>query len=318
MALLNPPQRWSWRGFSTAYAEAPGPQLPDGPQVLLVHGFGANRKHWRHTLPALAEVSHVWAIDLLGFGASSKPPSWLSDEARRPGAVAYGFDLWAEQLVAFIAEVIRPSAPQAPLHLVGNSIGAVVCLNAARLLARGGQPPAGVVLIDCAQRTLDDKRVAQLPAWERACRPLLKQLVRRRWLLAGLFRSLARPAVIRQVLRQAYPSGANVDAALIDLLYEPSTEAGALESFRGFVNLFNDHLAPDLLRDLTLLASQLPVRLLWGEADPWESPDEARQWAADHACIRDLVVLPGLGHCPHDESPELANPILKRWIVTPA
>jgi len=314
MALLNPPQRWSWRGFCIAYAQGPRPQHRDAPQVLLVHGFGANWQHWRHTLPALAAVAQVWAIDLLGFGASSKPPSWLHGEAQRPGAVAYGFDLWAEQLVAFIAEVITPAAPQAPVHLVGNSIGAVVSLTAARLLAKDGQPPAGVVLIDCAQRTLDDKRAALLPAWERASRPLVKQLVRRRWLLAGLFRSLARPAVIRQVLRRAYPSGANVDDALIELLYRPSTDAGALESFRGFVNLFNDHLAPDLLRDLTVLAPSLPVRLLWGEADPWENPDEARQWAQAYGCIRDLVVLPGLGHCPHDEAPEQVNPILMRWI----
>jgi pimeloyl-ACP methyl ester carboxylesterase len=29
------------------------------------------------------------------------------------------------------------------------------------------------------------------------------------------------------------------------------------------------------------------------------------------------VVLPGLGHCPHDEAPELVNPILQRWIAAP-
>jgi pimeloyl-ACP methyl ester carboxylesterase len=57
------------------------------------------------------------------------------------------------------------------------------------------------------------------------------------------------------------------------------------------------------------------VRLLWGAADPWEDPAEARQWAAEHGCIQELVVLPGLGHCPHDEGPELVNPILRRWIA---
>jgi len=315
MALLSPPKRWSWQGFSIAYANAHGPSGPGIPQVLLVHGFGANRQHWRHTLPALAAVADVWAIDLLGFGASSKPRSSLKGEPEQAGAVRYGFDLWAEQLVAFWTEVIRPQSPDAPLHLVGNSIGAVVCLNTARLLAERGQAPAGVVLIDCAQRTLDDKRVAQLPLWERASRPLVKQLVRRRWLLAGLFRTLARPAVIRQVLLRAYPSGANVDDGLIELLYRPSTEAGALESFRGFVNLFNDHLAPQLLTRLDALAPTIPVRLLWGEDDPWERPAEARQWAAEHPCIRELIVLSGLGHCPHDEAPERVNPVLKRWIT---
>ncbi|MFM1811278.1 MAG: hypothetical protein RLZZ336_216 [Cyanobacteriota bacterium] len=280
-----------------------------------MHGFGANRRHWRHNLTDLSQIAGVWAIDLLGFGASSKPPSQLQGEAPRPGAVRYGFDLWAEQLLAFISDVIAPAASASPLHLVGNSIGAVVALNAARLLVNQGRAPAGVVLIDCAQRTLDDKRVARLGLIERSSRPLVKQLVRRRWLLGLLFRSLARPPVIRRVLQRAYPSGAHVDAELVALLHGPSTEAGALESFRGFVNLFNDHLAPDLLSELDAASPLLPVRLLWGEADPWEDPAEARQWAADHACIQELVVLPGVGHCPHDEDPERVNPILKRWIA---
>lgn len=282
-----------------------------------MHGFGANRRHWRHNLSSLSQVAGVWAIDLLGFGASSKPPSQLQGETARAGAVRYGFDLWAEQLLAFSSAVIAPAAPQATLQLVGNSIGGVVALNAARLLLAQGRPPAGVVLIDCAQRTLDDKRAAQLGLIERSSRPLVKQLVRRRWLLALLFRSLARPPVIRQVLQRAYPSGAHVDAELVELLHRPSTEAGALESFRGFVNLFNDHLAPDLLTQLDSARPPVPVRLLWGAADPWEDPAEARQWAADHACIQELVVLPGLGHCPHDEGPELVNPILQRWIEAP-
>ncbi len=283
--------------------------------MLLVHGFGANRRHWRHNLTSLAQVAGVWAIDLLGFGASSKPPSQLQGEVARTGAVRYGFDLWAEQLKAFTSQVIAPAAPGNPLHLVGNSIGAVVVLNTARLLIAQGQPPAGVVLIDCAQRTLDDKRAASLGLVERASRPLVKQLVRRRWLLSLLFRSLARPAVIRQVLQRAYPSGAHVDAELVALLHGPSTEPGALESFRGFVNLFNDHLAPDLLTQIDRARPAVPVRLLWGAADPWEDPAEARQWAEEHGSIQELVVLPGLGHCPHDEAPELVNPILRGWIA---
>jgi pimeloyl-ACP methyl ester carboxylesterase len=59
----------------------------------------------------------------------------------------------------------------------------------------------------------------------------------------------------------------------------------------------------------------VPVRLLWGERDPWEDPAEARAWAGLYGCVAELVVLPGVGHCPHDEAPELVNPILRRWIL---
>jgi len=304
---LPEPDTWIWRGHRIAWTRQ-GP--PDAsPAVVLIHGFGASIGHWRHTLPALSGASAVYALDLLGFGASDKPRSRLEGEPPSPGAVHYGFDLWAEQLVAFVAERVRADAPDRPLHLVGNSIGGIVALNTARLLQERGTPASQVVLIDCAQRTLDEKRIAELPIWEQAGRPLLKTLVRQRWILAPLFATLARPAFIRRVLRVAYPSGANVDDELVALLHRPATDPGAVESFRGFVNLFRDHLAPDLLAQLTL-----PVRMVWGAQDPWEAPAEARRWAAERACVKELRVLDGLGHCPHDEAPEQVNPILLEWL----
>jgi len=303
-------QSWIWRG--QAISSVCGPPLsgsPDRGAVLLVHGFGASWRHWRHTIPALSAAGfRVYALDLLGFGASAKPPSQLPGDPPLEGAVPYGFDLWAELVVDYCSARIGPG----PLQLVGNSIGGVVALNAARLLQEQGTPPAQVVLIDCAQRALDGKRLAELPPLQRWSRPLLMATVRQRWLIQTLFRLLARPAVVRQVLAQAYPSGANVDQELVDLLVAPSLDPGAPESFRGFVNLFNDRLAPDLLAEL-----DLPVRMLWGEADPWEPVAEAHRWADTYPCVRELMVLPGLGHCPHDEAPERVNPILVAWLSAP-
>lgn len=303
---------WSWGAHRISYLRvaAPTDGPPPGRAVLCVHGFGASKRHWRHNVQALAAGADVYAIDLLGFGASAKPPSQLAGEAPGAGSVRYGFDLWAQQLLAFSDQVIqRDQGQPSALQLIGNSIGGVVALNAARLLQDRETPARQVILIDCAQRELDLKRLGEQPWSAQLGRPLLMALVRQRWLIGSLFQLLARPAVVRQVLRQAYPSGGHVDDELVELLVQPSRDPGARESFRGFVNLFDDWLAPQLLEQL-----QTPVRMLWGDADPWEPVAEAQRWRQAFACIRELQVLPGLGHCPHDEAPEQVNPILRRWL----
>jgi pimeloyl-ACP methyl ester carboxylesterase len=190
-----------------------------------------------------------------------------------------------------------------PVVLVGNSIGGVVALRAAQLL--GPERCKRVVLIDCAQRLMDDKQLATQPAWMRWIRPLLKTMVRQRWLSTALFRNAARPGVIRSVLKQAYPSGQNIDNELINLLYQPTKREGAAEAFRGFINLFDDYLAPQLMENLTV-----PVDLIWGERDPWEPIKEAKQWRKNIDCIHSLTVIKGAGHCPHDEDPTKANEII--------
>ena len=299
---------WDWNGLSIGWTQMGAMTAPtDAPvAVLLIHGFGANSQHWRFNQPVLAQAAPTYAIDLLGFGESDQPRARLKDEPEQEGSVHYGFDLWGGQVAAFCREVI-----DRPVLLVGNSIGGVVALRAAQLLAETpqGSPCTGVVLIDCAQRLMDDKQLATQPAWMAWIRPLLKTMVRQRWLSTALFRNAARPALIRSVLKQAYPSGANIDDALVEILFQPTQRDGASEAFRGFINLFDDHLAPHLMADLTI-----PVDLIWGERDPWEPLPEAQRWAESIDCVRSINVIQGAGHCPHDEAPEPTNQALMESI----
>ena len=179
-----------------------GPTAPIA--VLLIHGFGANTNHWRFNQPVLAELAPTYAIDLLGFGRSDQPRARLKQEPLDNSAVHYGVDLWGQQVADFCREVIDK-----PMVLVGNSIGGVVALRADQLL--GPEQCQRVVLIDCAQRLMDDKQLATQPAWMGWIRPLLKTMVSQRWLSNALFRNAARPGVIRSVLKQAYTSGQNIE-----------------------------------------------------------------------------------------------------------
>ena len=284
---------WTWESHDIGWSVMGDRTAPKA--VLLIHGFGANTNHWRFNQPVLAEQIPTYAIDLLGFGRSDQPQARLNDEPATEQTVQYCFDLWAQQVADFCHNVI-----DRPVVLVGNSIGGVVALRAAQLL--GEERCKEVVLIDCAQRLMDDKQLATQPAWMAWIRPLLKTLVSQRWLSTALFRNAARPTLIRSVLKQAYPSGGNVDDALVSLLLTPSQRPGAAEAFRGFINLFDDYLAPILLKDLSI-----PVHMIWGEADPWEPVEEAVEWKQNYDCIQSLLVIPDAGHCPHDESPKEVN-----------
>ncbi len=302
-------RQWQWHDQAVSYVvcqtdNGTGEAAPEPEAVVLIHGFGACKEHWRHTIAPLASQHTVFAIDLLGFGSSSKPKAVLIDEPDEPGSLRYGIDLWAEQVVAFIASEVGM-----PVRLIGNSIGGVVALRVAQRLEELANPARCVVLVDCAQRAIDDKRLADQPPLRRFGRPLLKSLIRQRWFTSLLFRQLSQPGVIRRILGAAYPSGANVDEQLISALVEPTRQLGADEAFRGFANLFDDHLAPAILETL-----QTPVHMVWGENDPWEPVSEARSWVR-FGCVRSLEVVPGLGHCPHDEDPEQVNPLLLKALA---
>ncbi|WP_371413620.1 alpha/beta fold hydrolase [Synechococcus sp. CB0101] len=70
------------------------------PALVLIHGFGAASGHWRHNAAELAAAGWcVYAIDLVGFGASSQP----GHRRHRP----LDNRLWARQLKGFLEQVVQ-------------------------------------------------------------------------------------------------------------------------------------------------------------------------------------------------------------------
>jgi len=293
-------QIWNWKNYQISW-QVEEKDSTSEIAILLIHGFGACKDHWRFNQKNISSIAPCYALDLIGFGESSQPRSQISYEPKNSSTFNYCFDNWSQQVNDFCEEVINK-----PVLLIGNSIGGVIALNTSKLLS---QKCIGVVLIDCAQRTMDDKRLAEQSLLMRFLRPVIKTIVRQRILSSNLFKNAANKAFIEKILHVAYPSGNNVDKELVDMLFKPTQGKGAPEAFRGFINLFDDYLAPDLLKNF-----QNPVHLIWGEKDPWEPVKEAQKWYKNFKCIRSLNIIPEAGHCPHDEMPEKVNPILKKII----
>jgi len=293
-------ETWKWKNWEISWSLSKN-SYENKKSILLIHGFGASKKHWRHNQDFLSKIFNCYAIDLLGFGESSQPSALLNYEHYKENSTKYSFDLWSNQISKFCSEVIK-----SPVYLVGNSIGGVIALKAAEILKDDCK---GIILIDCAQRTMDDKRLNKNDIFMNLVRPLLKTLVRQRIISNTLFERAANPKVIKKILEQAYPSGKNIDEELIDILYQPSKRKNSKEAFRGFINLFDDYLATDLFDKVSA-----PIQLIWGEKDPWEPLSEAKEWKEKFKNIKRLDIIQGAGHCPHDEEPNKTNRLICEFL----
>ncbi|WP_218079621.1 alpha/beta fold hydrolase [Anthocerotibacter panamensis] len=276
---------WTWRGYKIAYTGAGN----DGPPLVLIHGFGANLGHWRKNIPDLSQEHRVFALDLLGFGASVKPADGV-----------YTFETWGEQVADFIAQVVN-----APALVVGNSIGAIVALQAAVLRPELVQ---GITLINCSLRLLHRTKRQSLPWLRRVGAPVLQSLLSWEPLGRFFFEQLRQPQTVKKILLQAYGDPKAVTDELVDLLIAPSLDPGAWSVFLAFIRYDTGPLAEELLPQLTC-----PVQILWGEQDPWEPVALGREYTR-FSCVRQFVALPGAGHCPQDEVPEQINPLVRRWL----
>jgi pimeloyl-ACP methyl ester carboxylesterase len=282
-------QPWSYLGHPV-HAVSAGPAEPEGPAVLLVHGFGASTDHWRHNIPALAERHEVHAIDLLGFGRSAKPAT-----------LAYGGALWRDQLAAYVAERIgRPTV------LVGNSLGGFASLAAGVAL---GEQAAGVALLNAAGPFSDEQ--APPKGWGAIARQtiggaLLKSPVLQRL----LFENLRRPATIRRTLNQVYLDKTNVDEDLVEAIRRPSLDPGAFGVFRTVFDIPRGQPLDELFAELTC-----PLLLLWGIRDPWINAAGRRAAFQRHAPAATTEVVLEAGHCPHDEVPDQVNRALLAWLA---
>ena len=292
---------WNWQGWDISWSLENHSNKASNINVVLIHGFGASKEHWRNNQKILGEYTNCYALDLLGFGKSSQPKAILDYEPKKENHIKYCFDLWGAQIADFCNAKIK-----SPVILIGNSIGGIASLKAAELLNTNCQK---TILLDCAQRTMDDKRISENDILMNFFRPILKTLVRQRFISNTLFKKAANKKTIKQILRKAYPSGKNIDDELIDILYKPSQRKNSAEAFRGFINLFDDYLATDLFKVVNC-----DIHLIWGEKDPWESLEEAKNWKNNFSNIKSLDILEGIGHCPHDESPTETNKILLKLI----
>ncbi|PSB31948.1 alpha/beta fold hydrolase [Stenomitos frigidus] len=275
---------WEWRGYPIQYTV-----MGTGRPLLLVHGFGASLGHWRQNLPVLAAGGYrVFAIDLLGFGGSAKP------------ALDYSLELWQELLKDFWSAHI-----QTPTVFVGNSIGGLLCLM---MLANHPETASGGILLNCAGGM--NHRPGELNPPLRLMMAAFNTLVRSPRFGAFVFNQIRQKHRIRRTLTQVYRNREAITDELVDMLYAPSCDEGAQKVFASVLTAPPGPSPAELLPRVTQ-----PLLVLWGAADPWTPIAGAsiyQEFAKTHPLT--FVSIPDTGHCPHDDRPELVNPLILEWL----
>ncbi|HAX78200.1 MAG TPA: alpha/beta hydrolase [Cyanobacteria bacterium UBA11372] len=278
---------WQWQEQPIYYVKA-GKRQSQRPPLLLIHGFGASTDHWRKNILGLSPDFEVWAIDLLGFGRSAKP-NWQ-----------YSGNLWRDQLYDFVTEVIGQ-----PAVLAGNSLGgyAGLCLAAQR-----PSSAAGLVLVNSAGPFTEIKPQPQPDPFRKLWGDAVLSILRQPWANYLLFQYIRQPWVIRQTLEKVYLDKSAVTEQLVEEIYRPSCDPGAMQVFASVFSTPQGEKVDALLGKLAC-----PLLMLWGEGDPWMNSRE--RGAKFRQFYPELTehYLPA-GHCPHDEVPDKVNTLLAEWV----
>ena len=268
------------------------------PALVLVHGFAAGSGHWRHNAAVLAAAGwRVYGIDLIGFGASSQPALRLDNR------------LWARQLQAFLEQVV-----QAPAVLVGHSLGGLVALSCAVFFPKLVRGVVAAPLPDPALM-LANSNISRPPRrrpWRRRLQRWLVTLLCRLLPLELLVPLIAHSPLLDLGIQSSYSEAVIGDRDLHRLIARPARRPGAVRALRAMsiAMALRPHgaTAPALLQRLGL-----PLLLIWGQRDrlvPVQVAQQVRRLRPELP----LTLLPGSGHCPHDEDADAFNAALLKWL----
>ncbi|GIJ45488.1 hydrolase [Virgisporangium aliadipatigenens] len=242
-----------------------------GEPLVLLHGLGHRWQAWEPVLDRLAAQHRVYAVDLPGFGLSPLPAGELPDGM--PGVL--------EAVHAFL-DALGLERP----HVCGNSLGGAVALELAvtgRAASATALSPAGFCTEAEARRAvaiLRRMRLSTLPP-AAVLRLALAVPFVRAWSFGPL---VTKPAALAG------------ERALGDAL--------ALRNSTGF-----RAVARAAHHYRFAGAPSVPVTVAWGSADRILQPHQAER-ARELLPHARHVALPGCGHVPMSDAPDLVADLI--------
>ena len=299
---INFPNYWNWNGYKICWSvKGEDNEIP----IIFLHGFGANRKHWRNNIEYFAKRNcAAYSIDLLGFGDSDQPG------IRQIGRL--NNEIWSNQVKDFIEQVIRPKNSRKVI-LIGNSLGSLVALTCAVLFEDQIEKVIASPLPDQIQVTKKKNKIS--PLFKKFKDGFIKIFFIFFPLEIILF-LITKLGIISLGLNSAYFKKDNIDLELVDLVTKPVLRKSSARSLRamciGMSSRGEKLQASYLLRKLSA-SKKVPFLLIWGDKDNFIPLFVGKKIANFHRWVK-LKIVSNSGHCIHDEDPSVFNRISYEWI----
>jgi len=299
---INLPNYWNWNGFKVCWSvTGEENEIP----IIFLHGFGANRKHWRNNIEYFAKRNCAsYSLDLIGFGDSDQPGIRQIKRLNN--------EIWCNQVKDFIGQIIRPKN-SGKVILIGNSLGSLVALTCAVLL----EDQIATVIASPLPDQIEEYKNKQTN------KPLFKKFKDRLITIFFIFFPLeiilfliTKSGIIRLGLNAAYFKKDNIDRELIELITKPVLRRTSARSLRAMcIGMFSrdeKFQASYLLKKLCS-SKKVPFLLIWGDKDNFIPLFLGKKIANLHRWVK-LKILSNSGHCIHDEDPSIFNRISYEWI----
>jgi pimeloyl-ACP methyl ester carboxylesterase len=241
-------------------------------------------------------------------------------ELRHPLGSPYNFFTWAEQIADFAHDVIHADSSEEAnsekVTLVANSIGTMSSLQS---ILDGPELFNGCFVINPNFRELHP---AEVP-FSKLAMPLVRRvqsLLREKG--HGLFKTLATPETVTEILKEPYAVTSAIDDGLVSVLLDLLLTEGADEVVFDTLSYSAGPL-PEQQLSSRLFPDDLPVWVVYGEDDPWTPAGRVENLRKncirpdgvyDESPVERVVALEGAGHCPHDEVPERVNGLILEFL----
>jgi len=244
-----------------------------GQPILFLHGIPTSSYLWRDVQRDLEHTHRTYAVDLLGLGASERPPGGRYDLASQAGLLVGLLDELGLDQVA----------------VVGHDLGGVAAVH---LAALAPDRVAALVLLDAPLHA----DVWPVAAVSSLMPPLLGEA---QTSLLRLVPGLGRHYLARQ-LGRGVVSG-EVDRAVLDRYVGALLTRDGTRGLLSLVRALDPTAAESALRMVAV--EPPPTLVLWGEDDAWHSAAYGRRLAGDipGAC---WVPVPDAGHLLPEDRPE--------------